>query len=97
MAKIRLNDSKEFDIETFSQTNYYHDGEITRSANFNITDQDISELEALASTSITLIEIIVKNNTIYTLDNVNGRLDNINEFLENDHMSKTVTIEFTNT
>lgn len=93
MNKIKLNNA-EFEIENYNKSTYFGGDTITSNANFQLTTNDITLLNALVSETITSIQIIHDDTVIYNLTDINAHIDNINEYLNFDRMNINVSMRF---
>ena len=66
------------------------------SANVSLASNEMyNALLRLSDEKITDIEIDVDENVIYSLDNQNGKITSINEYLDGGHVSLSMNISFT--
>ena len=91
MNTIKINDLVLELINYSKNTNFIENHfrySIACTVNTNIT----SEIEALLLETITSIEIYVKDNLIYELKNISGKIENLNEYFVSDHMATTINL-----
>lgn len=87
MYKISLND-KQFDIDNYNKSTNFNNGMIDSNIFISLITKDITELNKLAEETITSIQIAMENgNVIYTLEDIEAKVSNINEFLSGDHIN----------
>ena len=94
MNKIKFN-NVEFEVEQYTKNTYFGGETINSNANCSITTDDISTLIALASTTITTLQIYHDDTLIYNLQNTNAKIESINEYLSIDRMNISVNLIFT--
>ena len=95
MNVIKINNT-EFGVINYNKVTYFGGETISSSASCTITVEDIADLNALAEVPITSIQIYHDEELIYNLQNITARFDNINEWLNEDHMDISVNIIFSN-
>lgn len=96
MTVITLNNT-EFEVESYSKNTYFTGESIMSNANCTVRVTNVSALNDLIEEPITSIQIEYENEVIYTLDNINARIDNVNEYLSGDHISTIINMTFLNT
>lgn len=94
MAKIKLNDTQ-FNLLGYSKNTYFNQESISSNATCNVSLADIDVLNELAEDTITSIQIYNNENTlIYNLDNINARIESLNEYLNGDRIDINVNLIF---
>ena len=105
MNTIKLNNEYEYEINNYSRNiNFYSitptlesqqatEG-INSNAYFTITSKNVSDLDDLSQETITSIEIFYNETSIYKLENVNAKVESINENLNTDQMIINVNLKF---
>lgn len=94
MNTIKFNNT-EFELDSYNKNTYFSmDGNINSNASCNISTSNITELNALAESSITSLQIFHNEELIYDLQNIDAHIDNINEYLNNDRMSISINMTF---
>ena len=96
MNKIKFNNT-EFEVESYNKSTYFNSESMSSNANCTLLTNNITGLNALAEESITSIQITHDNELIYDLQNINARIDNINEYLNGDRIGITIGLTFSNT
>lgn len=96
MTRMTLNDTVMFPIGGYNRYTEVREGKVYSNANVNLVSADnYSALVALADETITSLKIDVDGSVIYNLTNQNGKITNINEYLNGDMMSLNMNISFT--
>ena len=95
MNKIKLN-NVEVELESYNKTTYFSEHAMNSNANCVVITNDVTALHTLAETVITSIQIKSDETIIYDLQNINGKIDNINEYLNGNRMSINIFITFQN-
>lgn len=93
MNIIKLN-QLELEVESYSKNTFFTGENITSSGNCVVTTDNIEALNTLAENEITLIQIYHDSELIYDLSDISAHIDQINEYLANDHMSININISF---
>lgn len=93
MVKIKLN-NEEFEISSFTRTVNFSNTQVADTATCNVLDATEEDLTTLAEETITTIEIYNDNNKIYELTNLNARIVNLTEALNNGAIDKMLNITF---
>ena len=91
MNTIKLNNDT-YEVLNFSKNTQFNADGIFSNASCSIKTSDISTLYTYADTGVQTIQIYHDSNLIYNLENVNGHLQSIDEYLMDDHMNINVNI-----
>ena len=94
MNIIKLNDA-EFQVESYNKTTTFSGENISSSAYCQVNTDNINTLNELAADPITSIQILHDGDLIYNLQNINAKIDNINESLSMDRIFINVNLTFT--
>ena len=94
MTIIKFNGTTEFEVESYNKNTYLGVETITSNANCGLRTSDSNAIATLAVDPITSIQIYYDGTQIYNLQNVNGRIDTINEYLNGDRISININIIF---
>lgn len=92
VKKIILNNNYEFLISSFSRNTYNQDGRLVSTiyvSLLNPTSETSEQLRALASYAITSLVVEVDNETVYSLSEIEGRINSIDESLGDDGTMRT--------
>lgn len=92
VKKIILNNNYEFLISSFSRNTYNQDGRLVSTiyvSLLNPTSETSEQLRALAAYAITSLAIEVDNETVYSLSEIEGRINSIDESLGDDGAMRT--------
>lgn len=95
MAKLILNSTVEVKISAFNKNISVYENNVTSTAYFQIDDSMGGDLEQLIGQTIT--SIVIKDsqeNTIYTLNNANASISNLNVTLNGDVLSTDMNLTF---
>ena len=95
MNVIKFNNS-EFEVESYTKNTYFTQEGIISNANCSLNTNNIEAVNALAEGAITSIVIEHDHLVIYSLTDVNAKIDNINEYLNGNRMNISLTLTFTN-
>ena len=95
MNTIKLNEV-EMQVDGYNKNTYLSGDTITSNASCSVRTNNITALNELMTTPIESIQIYHDNTLIYDLDDINARVDNINEYLNEDHMNINVNLTFLN-
>lgn len=95
MNKIKLN-NLELEVESYNKNTYFSGDSMNSNASMSvrIDEDDITDLNALAASPITTIQIHADERLIYDLQNINAKIDSINEYLNGDRMNVSVNLTF---
>ena len=93
MNVIKFNDTS-FEVESYNKNTYFNGETVNSNANCTIKANDMAVVNALAEDPITSIEIRHDGEVIYTLTNINAKVESINEYLNGDRMSVGVNLTF---
>ena len=93
MNKIKFN-NVELTLVGYSRTTYFNGENISSNGSCNVITDDITELNELAQDTITSLQIYSDNELIYNLQDINAKIDNINEYLDEDHISISISLTF---
>lgn len=93
MTTVKLNNT-EFVIENYNRSTYFSGETMTSNASCTVRVTDASALSALITENITFIQIKNDGNIIYTLDNINAKIDSVSEYLSGDHISTNINMLF---
>ena len=96
MTKIILN-TTEFEIDSYGRNTYFNGETISSNANCSILNSDATELNELLGVAITTIQIYHDNNLIYDLQDINARIESINEYLSGNRIGTSINLVFDNT
>ena len=94
MNKIKFNETYEFEIDSYSKNVNFDGQNITKNAYCNMIHTDASEVEELGDLTITEIQIDHDGTLIYDLSDITAHVDNLSEYLNNDHMNVSVNLTF---
>lgn len=93
MTTIKFNDNA-WEVASYSKNTYFNGETITSNASCGLKVTNTNELQAMAPEPITTIKILKDDTVIYDLEDIDARIENINEYLDTDHMSVTVNLIF---
>jgi len=93
MNTIKFNNSI-YEVVSFNKSTYFNEGGINSSANCSIKTANMTSLYALAESGLQSIQIYHDNELIYDLDNINGKMTSIDEYLMDDHININVNLTF---
>ena len=93
MTTIKFNNT-EFEVEAYSRNTYFNGETIASSGSCTLKTNDIAELNTLMETTITFIQIKYDDTVIYTLEDIDAKIDSINEYLTGDRISITISMTF---
>ena len=96
MNTIKLNNTT-FEIENYNRNTYFGGETINSTGSCSLTNADIADVNELGSTTITTLQIYHDNTLIYDLQDINAKIDSINEYLNGDRVSISVSFTFSNT
>ena len=97
MSKIILN-NEEFNLSSYNKNTYYTGEVISSTGSCQLTDADIDTLNTMAQGKITSIQIVNDNNqTVYDLNDIDAKIDSINEYYSGMSMSITLNMTFSMT
>lgn len=95
MNIIKLN-TYEFELESYSKTTYFNGNSgMNSTANFSISNVNMTTLNTVAQQEITLIEIKHDGQSIYTLEDTSAHVDTVTEYFGGDRMNINVNLTFT--
>ncbi len=92
VKKLILNSNYEFQILSFSRNSYNQDGRMVSSIYVSLdrpTSQVLDQLRALAGYTISDLVIEVDETPVYLLNNIEGRINYIEESLGEDGTMRT--------
>ena len=93
MNNIKLNNIT-CEVYSFNKNTYFNENGFSSTGSCNINTNDINALNELAETSIDTIQIYHDDELIYNLQNANGKIVSIDEYLNDDRMSTTINMSF---
>ena len=93
MNVIKLN-NKEFEVESYTKNTNFTGDTITSNGYCSFKNVNIEDLNELAETTITTIEILHDNVSIYKIENLNAKISDINESLGEDRMFININFIF---
>ena len=93
MNIIKFNDTS-FEVDSYSKNTYFTGENVTSNAYCSIKVTEMATLNALTEVPITSMEILHDGNSIYRLDNINAKIESINEVLNFDRINITVNFVF---
>ena len=96
MNKIKLNNT-EFEVESYNRTAYFNGETINCTGGCALITSNIDGLYELAEVPITSIQIYVNNESIYNLQNINARIENISEYFNGERFGVSVSLIFDTT
>ena len=91
MNTIKFNNST-YEVLGFNKNTYFNEGSINSNASCQIRTPNVTSLYALADTGIQTIQIYHDSTLIYELENANGKLASIDEYLMDDHININVNL-----
>ena len=83
-------------VGSYNKSTYFDGDTITSTASCTVTPTDMTALNLIAATEITDIQIMHDDALIYDLRNVHGHINNISEYLNEDHVDVTISLTFDN-
>lgn len=92
VKKLILNENYEFIIQSFNRNTYNQDGRLVSTiyvALANPTSQILEQLRALAMYTIEDLMIKVDDETVYQLQDIEARINSIEESLGDDGVMRT--------
>ena len=92
VKKLILNENYEFLIQSFSRNTYNQDGRLVSSVYVSLanpTSQVLERLRSLAMYTIEDLAINVDDESVYQLDNIEARINSIEESLGDDGVMRT--------
>lgn len=92
VKKLILNENYEFIIQSFNRNTYNQDGRLVSTiyvALANPTSQILEQLRALAMYTIEDLVIKVDDETVYQLQDIEARINSIEESLGDDGVMRT--------
>ena len=93
MNVIKFNNTS-FEVESYNKNTYFNGETVNSNANCTIKANDMTVVNALAEETITSIEIRHDGEVIYTLSNINAKIESINEYLSGDRMNVSINLTF---
>ena len=93
MNTIKFN-NEEFEVASYTKNTSFSEDSITSNGYCELIAPNISNLMSVAQVPITSIEIYHDNTQIYELENINARIENINEYLSEDRISVNMNFVF---
>ena len=93
MTKIKFNNA-EFTLESYNKTTYYSGETIDSNANCVVFADNITSLNNIALSAITVIQIKVDDTVIYDLQDINAHIDSISEYLSDNKIYVNVNLKF---
>lgn len=96
MNVIKLN-NLEVEVESYNKNTYLNDGVVMSTAYCTLKTNDTTALNAMMLETITSIEIKHDGTVIYSLGNLNARIDSITESLTEDRVVVNLNLAFSNT
>ena len=93
MNIIKFNNT-EFELESYNRNTYFNGETISSSAGCGIIAANITEIDALAESTITSLQIYHDNELIYDLQNIDAHVSSVSEYLNTDRINITINIEF---
>lgn len=95
MTKIILN-NVEFQLEAYNRNTYFNGNTMSSNASISIGQGDIDALCTLGKTIITSLEIQINDETIYTLNNIHAKINELNEYFNGERISTNMSLTFDN-
>lgn len=92
VKKLILNEHYEFLISSFNRNSYNQDGRLVSSIYVALnrpSSQDIEQLRSLAAYNITDLSVLADEATVYQLQEIQGRINSIEESLSEDGTMRT--------
>ena len=96
MNVIKLN-NLEVEVESYNKNTYLNDGNVMSNAYCTLKTNDTTTLNAMMLEAITSIEIEHDGIVIYSLSNLNARIESITESLADDRVVVNLNLAFSNT
>ena len=96
MNVIKFNNT-EFVVESYNKTTSFFNDKMNSNASCTIVVDDIADLNALAQDEIDTIQITHDGTMIYNLQNADGHINTMVEYLSNDRMRANVNLVFGDT
>ena len=94
MNTIKFNNT-EFELESYNRNTYFNlDGSMNSNAGCSIITDNVLELNTLAETPITSLQIFHDEELIYNLQNINININSISEYLNNDKIDISMNMTF---
>jgi len=93
MNTIKFNNTS-FEVESYNKNTYFTGESVSSNASCTIKTNDMTTVNALAEDPITSITITHDEEVIYTLTNINAKIDSINEYLSGDRMNVNINLTF---
>ena len=91
MNTIKFNNNT-YEVLSFNKSTYFNEGNINSNASCSIKTANVTSLYALADTDIQTIQIYHDSTLIYELENANGKLTSIDEYLADDHINININL-----
>ena len=95
MNTIKFNNVT-IEVEGYNKNTYLNGNTITSNASCSVRTNDMTTLNELMQTPIEAIQIYHNDTLIYDLDDIDARIESINEYLNEDHMNINVNLAFLN-
>lgn len=95
MNTIKFNNTT-FEVENYNRNTYFSGETVNSNGSCSLLNADIADVNELGTTIITSIQIYHDSTLIYDLQDVNVKIDNINEYLSGDRVSMSVSFTFSN-
>lgn len=93
MNTIKFNNT-EFELESYNRNTYFNGETVSSNAGCGIIAANATEIDALAESTITSLQIYHDNELIYDLQNIEAHVSSISEYLNTDRINITINIEF---
>lgn len=93
MNTIKFNNHT-YEVFAFNKNTYFNDGVISSNGGCQIKTSDITSLQTLGTETIETLQIYHDDTLIYDLQNLNGKLNSIDEYLSEDHININLNFNF---
>lgn len=93
MNYLKLNDFQ-CQLLSFNKYTNFNDSVMSGNCSCQIVTDNISGLQALGLEEITSLQIMHEDNLIYDLQNISAHMTSISEYLSNDKIDITLTLNF---
>lgn len=93
MNIIKFN-NEEFEVESYNKNTNFSGEIITSNGYCSLRNANMANLTALAQTTITSIEIVHDGTSIYKIENLNAKINSIDENFGGDRMFVNINLVF---
>lgn len=93
MNTIKFN-NEVFEVSSYTKNTTFSEDSISSNGYCELVSPNIANLMSIAQDPITSIRIYHDNTQIYELENINAKIENINEYLSDDRISVNMNFIF---